>query len=91
MRTLGAVILVAGLLLYVAEDDVEPLSVIPMVVGLIILAIGERQAKTLALAKVKMDQGLSAPKRNGLLEAIPDQLSPEVRELFERLGRKPKH
>ena len=38
MRTLGAVILVAGLLLCVAEDDVEPLSVIPMVVGLIILA-----------------------------------------------------
>jgi len=78
MRTLGAVILVAGLLLCIADDDVEPLSVIPMVVGLIILAIGEQKAKTLELAKVKIDQGLSAPKRNALLEEIPDQLSPEV-------------
>jgi hypothetical protein len=78
MRTLGAVILVAGLLLCIADDDVEPRSVIPMVVGLIILAIGEQKAKTLELAKVKIDQGLSAPKRNALLEEIPDQLSPEV-------------
>ena len=78
LRTLGAVILTAGLLLCVADDDVEPLSVIPMVVGLIILAIGEQKAKTLELAKVKIDQGLSAPKRNALLEEIPDQLSPEV-------------
>ena len=91
MRTLGAVILVAGLLLCIADDDVEPLSVIPMVVGLIILAIGEQKAKTLELAKVKIDQGLSASKRNALLEEIPDQLSPEVRELFERLGSKRKH
>ena len=88
MRILGAAILIAGLLLCVSDDDGEPLGVIPMVAGLIILALGERRAKTLALAKVKMGPGALGPMRNALLKPAPEQLSPEVQELFERLKRK---
>ena len=59
---------------------------IPASVGLILLTIAKRRARTLALANVKMDQGLPPPTRNALLEAGPEQLNPDVRELFNGLA-----
>ena len=86
----GAVLLFAGLIWCIWEEDGDAFGLIPASVGLILLTIAKRRARTLALVNVKMDQGLPPPTRNALLEAGPEQLSPDVRELFERLSSRSK-
>ena len=90
MRIAGAVLLFAGLIWCIWEEDGDAFGLIPMGLGLIMLTIAKRRARTLALAHIKIDQGLPPPTRNALLEAGPEQLSPDVRELFERLSRRSK-
>ena len=64
--------------MHLPEEDGDAFGLIPASVGLILLTIAKRRARTLALVNVKMDQGLPAADRNALLEAGPEQLSPVV-------------
>ena len=91
MNAVGAVVLLIGAVLCVAIEDGELLGIVPMASGVMMLAVAKRRAKALELAKVKFDKGLPPPSRNALLESPPENLSPEVKEMLEKLARKPRH
>jgi hypothetical protein len=52
MRIPGAALLILGLFLCFAIDDLEFVGLIPMGIGLILLTIAEKKASALALAQV---------------------------------------
>ena len=58
MNAVGAAVLVLGALLCVAVEDGELLGIVPMASGVMMLAVAQRRAKALELAKVKFDKGL---------------------------------
>ena len=91
MRIPGAALLILGLFLCFAIDDLEFVGLIPMGIGLILLTIAEKKASALALAQVgsfeRIDKRIPPTPQNQLPTADTVQLSSEVLQLLERLNR----
>ena len=89
MRIPGAALLILGLFLCFAIDDLEFVGLIPMGIGLILLTIAEKKA--LALAQVgsfeRIDKRIPPTPQNHLPTADTVQLSSEALQLLERLNR----
>ena len=94
MRISGAALLVLGFTLCFAIEEWEFLGLIPMTVGVILLAIAEKRASALALAQAasfaQIEKQAPRPSQKQLPAADTTELSPEVRQLLERLNRSSK-
>jgi hypothetical protein len=94
MRIPGATFLILGFILCFAIDDWEFVGLAPMAVGLILLAIAEKKASTLALAQAasfaQMEKQAPRPPQKPLPTADTTELSSEVLQLLERLNRSSK-
>ena len=77
-----------------AIDEWEFVGLIPMAIGLILMAIAEKKASALALAQAgsfaQMEKQAPRPSQQQLPTADKMELSSEVLQLLERLNRSSK-
>jgi hypothetical protein len=94
MRIPGTTLLTLAFVLCFAIEDWEFIGVIPMTIGLILLALAEKKASALALAEAasfaQIEKQVPRPSQKQLPTADTTELSSEVRQLLERLNRSSK-
>jgi hypothetical protein len=93
MRIPGAALLILGFGLCFVIDEWEFVGLVPMAIGLTLLAIAEKKASALALAQAtsfaQMEKAPRASQKH-LPTADKIELSSEVQQLLERLNRSSK-
>jgi hypothetical protein len=94
MRIPGAALLILGLGSCFVIDDWEFIGLVPLAIGLALLAIAEKKASALALAQAtslaKMEKQPPRASQKQLPTADKIELSSEVLQLLERLNRNSK-
>jgi hypothetical protein len=94
MRILGAALLILGFALCFVIDDWEFIGLVPMAIGLTLVAIAERKASALVLAQAtsfaQMEKQAPPASQERLPTADKIELNSEVLQLLERLNRSSK-
>jgi hypothetical protein len=91
MRISEAALLILGFGLCFVIDDWEFVGLVPMAIGLTLLAIAEKKASALALAQARSfaqtEKQAPGASQKQLPTADKIELSSEVQQLLERLNR----
>jgi hypothetical protein len=92
MRIVGAVLYIFGLALCFSIEGWEPIGLIPMGLGVAVLAIAEREARDPTVeegisSEMSLHRKLLRPSRNRLPEKEELPISVEIELLLERLSR----
>ena len=94
MRIPGAALLILGFGSCFVIDDWEFIGLVPMAIGLALLAIAEKRASALALTQAtsfaQMEKQAPRASQKQLPTADKIELSSEVLQLLERLNRSSK-
>jgi hypothetical protein len=85
MRVIGAVFLIVGVVWSAALG--ESLGLLPVSLGMLLLLTSKARGVA-AVRAGRVNRSPPPRRRQEFLEPAPENLSPEVKELFERLTRK---